>query len=272
MARSVSYGPWLAGLVLAASGGALWFFYPRGAPAPAPATAAPPPALATAPEAVPEVRHPIEQVAVPPAESAEPLPALADSDAAALAALGALMAGTDPSNWLVPQFLVQRLVTTIDNLPKASMPRQVYAAQPVAGTLAVAQADGRRWLDAANYARYDTAVAVFEGADSRQLVAAYVRFYPLFQQAWAELGTGGQFNDRLVQVIDHLLAAPEIAGPIELVPAADGRPRLAFADPRLEGASVGHKAMLRIGPDHAARVKTKLRQLRDLLAGQRPAG
>ena len=271
MARSFSYGPWLAGVVLAASGGALWFFYPRDAAAPQPA-AVPPPAATAAPAPEPTVQHPIEQVAVPPAESVEPLPALADSDAAALAALGALMAGTDPSTWLVPQFLVQRLVTTIDNLPKASMPRQVYAAQPVAGTLAVADADGRRWLDAANYARYDTAVAVFEGADSRQLVAAYVRFYPLFQQAWAELGTGGQFNDRLVQVIDHLLVAPEIDGPVELVAAADGRPRLAFADPRLEQASVGHKAMLRLGPDHAARVKTKLRQLRDLLAGQHPAG
>lgn len=271
MARRFSPGPWLAGATLVASGAALWFFYPRSATAPTPGPAAPPPALATAPEPAPGIRHPIEDVAVPPAESLEPLPPLADSDAAALAALGALMAGADPSTYLVPEFLVQRLVTTIDNLPKASLARNAYAARPIAGTLAVAEADGRRWLDAANYARYDTAVAVFEGADSRQLVAAYVRFYPLFQQAWAELGAGGQFNDRLVQVIDHLLAAPEIAGPIELVPAADGKPRLAFADPRLESASVSHKAMLRIGPEHAARVKTKLRQLRELLAGQRPA-
>lgn len=271
MARRPLLGPWLAGATLVASGAALWFFHPRNAPAPAVEPAAPP-ALATAPEPAPEVTHPIEQVAVPPAESPEPLPALADSDAAALEALRGLMAGADPSTWLASEFLVQRLVTTIDNLPKASLPRNAYAARPIAGTLAVAQADGRRWLDAANYARYDTAVSVFEAADSRQLVAAYVRFYPLFQQSWAELGSGGQFNDRLVQVIDHLLAAPEITGPIELVPAADGRPRLAFADPRLEQASVGHKAMLRIGPDHAARVKTKLRQLRDLLAGQRPAG
>lgn len=270
MARRFSPGPWLAGATLVASGAALWFFYPRSATAPTPGPAAPPPALATAPEPAPGIRHPIEDVAVPPAESLEPLPPLADSDAAALAALGALMAGADPSTWLVPEFLVQRLVTTIDNLPKASLPRNAYAARPIAGNLAVAEADGRRWLDAANYARYDAAVAVFEGADSRQLVAAYVRFYPLFQQAWTELGIGGQFNDRLVQVIDHLLAAPEIAGPIELVPV-EGKPRLAFADPRLEGASVGHKAMLRIGPEHAARVKTKLRQLRELLAGQRPA-
>lgn len=267
MANRFQYGPWLAGAVLLASGAALWFYYPRSAPTDAlPA----PPELATAPAEAPEVRHPIDQVPVLPAEPAEPLPTLADSDAAALAALGALMGGADPSTWLVSEFVVQRLVTTIDNLPRSSITRQAYAAKPIAGMLAVAEADGKLWLDAGNYARYDAAVAVFEAADSRALVSAYVRFYPLFQQAWREVGAGGEFNDRLVQVIDHLLVAPEIAGPIELQRPANGRPRLEFVDPRLESASVGHKALLRIGPDHAARVKTKLRELRGLLAGQRP--
>lgn len=268
MANRFNYGPWLAGAVLLASGAALWFYYPRSTSAPV--TAPSPPALATAPAEAPEVQHPIDQVPVLPDESAEPLPVLADSDAAALAALGALMDGADPTTWLVSEYLVQRLVTTIDNLPRSSVTRQAYAAKPVAGTLAVAEADGKLWLDAANYARYDTAVAVFEAADSRALVSAYVRFYPLFQQAWREVGAGGEFNDRLVQVIDHLLVAPEVAGPIELQRPASGRPRLEFVDPRLEGASVGHKALLRIGPDHAVRVKTKLRELRGLLAGQRP--
>ena len=270
MAHRFQYGPWLAGAVLLASGAAVWFYYPRGSQE----TAPPPPALATAPNPAPEpvIQHPIEQVPVLPAESVEPLPALADSDAAALAALGALMGGADPSAWLVSEFLVQRLVTTIDNLPRSSLTRQAYAARPIAGTLVVAEADGRRWLDTGNFGRYDAAVALFESVDSRALVSAYVRFYPLFQQAWREVGAGGEFNDRLVQVIDHLLAAPEIAGPVELQPAANGRPRLVFADARLEGLSVGHKAFVRIGPDHAVRVKGKLRELRGLLAGQRPQG
>lgn len=267
MANRFQYGPWLAGAVLVASGAAVWFYYPRSAPQ---TTAPPPPALATAPEAAPEVQHPIDQVPVLPAEPMEPLPALADSDAAALAALGALMGGADPASWLVSEFLVQRLVTTIDNLPRSSVTRQAYAARPIAGTLAVTEADGRLWLDTGNYARYDAAVALFESVDSRALVSAYVRFYPLFQQAWREVGAGGEFNDRLVQVIDHLLAAPEVSGPIELQRAANGRPRLEFVDPRLEAASIGRKALVRIGPDHAARVKAKLSGLRELLAGQRP--
>jgi hypothetical protein len=115
-------------------------------------------------------------------------------------------------------------------------------------------------------------VALFEAVDSRQLVSAYVRFYPLLQQAYRDLGVADRrFNDRLVEVIDHLLAAPSPDGPLELVRVPD-KPRWAFADPRLEAASIGHKAMIRLGPDQAARVKAKLRELRGLLAGQAPAG
>ena len=37
----------------------------------------------------------------------------------------------------------------------------------------------------------------------------YKQYYPLFQQAYVDLGyPEGYFNDRLVEVIDHLLATP----------------------------------------------------------------
>lgn len=40
-------------------------------------------------------------------------------------------------------------------------------------------------------------------------MALYVQLYPLFQQANVELGyPKSHFNDRVVTVIDHLLAAP----------------------------------------------------------------
>jgi hypothetical protein len=44
------------------------------------------------------------------------------------------------------------------------------------------------------------------------------------------------FNDRLIEIMDHLLAAPEIEGPIELV-----QPKVLyrFADPELEKRSWG---------------------------------
>ena len=58
-------------------------------------------------------------------------------------------------------------------------------------------------------------VRALESIDSAKLVALYVRFYPLFQQAYAELGYPSRyFNDRLFEVIDHLLATPDVRGPI----------------------------------------------------------
>jgi len=270
MAKQINPGPLLAVAFLGVAGVLAWKYYPRPQPAPAPVLAAP--ASDATPGEAPAAQHPIEAVPVLPAEAAEPLPALEDSDAAAWAALSALLEGGDLAQWLLPTHLVQRLVTTIDALPRRDINRQAYAARPIAGGLAITEAAGARYLDATNFARYDAAVATFERIDARALVSAYVRFYPLFQQAWREIGPpGSQFNDRLVAVIDHLLSAPEPQGPIALVPA-QGKPRWEFADPRMEQASIGHKALWRMGPDHAARVKAKLRQLRELLAGQRPAG
>ncbi|HVF33823.1 MAG TPA: DUF3014 domain-containing protein, partial [Candidatus Saccharimonadia bacterium] len=72
------------------------------------------------------------------------------------------------------------------------------------------------------------------------------------------------FNDRLVEVIDHLLAAPPPAQPVELVRV---RAYWQFRDPALEAMSAGHKLMVRIGPAQAERVKVKLRALREAVAG-----
>jgi hypothetical protein len=108
-------------------------------------------------------------------------------------------------------------------------------------------------------------------------VAVYVRLYPLFQKAYEELGYPNRyFNDRLVEVIDHLLAAPEPAGPLRLVrPPVKGPielqgpyARYDFADPALESRSAGQKMMMRMGPENEKRLKAKLNEVRrQLVAG-----
>ena len=83
-----------------------------------------------------------------------------------------------------------------------------------------------------------------EAVEAKRLVAAYVRLYPLFQTAYQELGyPNGYFNDRLVQAIDDLLAAPDIAAPRLVQPKV----LYEFADADLEERSAGQKIMLRMG-------------------------
>ena len=68
-----------------------------------------------------------------------------------------------------------------------------------------------------NGQRYAPYIAAFESVDTTRLTDFYQRYYPLFQEAYVELGyPSGYFNDRLIEVIDHLLTAPEPKGPLKL--------------------------------------------------------
>jgi hypothetical protein len=125
------------------------------------------------------------------------------------------------------------------------------------------QGEGEEAIDAANYSRYEPYVRVFESISSRALVFSYVRAYPLFQRAYEQLGYPGKyFNDRLIDALDDMLAAPEIEGPVRVLRA---KVLYTFEDPALEARSAGQKVLLRMGPDNARKVKAKLRELRQAL-------
>ncbi|MEO8016650.1 MAG: DUF3014 domain-containing protein, partial [Pseudomonadota bacterium] len=129
--------------------------------------------------------------------------------------------------------------------------------------------EGSRVLEAANYERYKSLVQLVRSTDTQHLVATYTRYYPLFQEAYESLGHPPQyFNDRLIEVIDHLLATPDIKVPIEL---AQPGVLYEFADPKLETRSAGQKVLIRMGSENATAVKDKLRELRGELVKKQSA-
>lgn len=215
--------------------------------------------------AEPPIKNPVEET--PPAK---PLPALADSDPTTQEALGGVFGrALDP--FLVPKNIVRHTVVTIDNLPRKKTAVQMWPVKPIGGELTTSSnGDGDVvTLTAENSARYEPLIKIVQGTDTAQLVAMYKQFYPLFQQAYVDLGyPEGYFNDRLVEVIDHLLATPDPSGPVLLK-----RPSVnyEFVDPTLENRSAGQKMMIRIGPQNAAIVKAKLRELRKAIAKQEAA-
>ena len=97
----------------------------------------------------------------------------------------------------------------------------------------------------------------------KALVKSYIYMYPLFQQAYQDLGYQDvYFNDRLVDVIDDLIAAPEIEDPVKLIRKSV---MFKYADPQLEALSSGQKIMIRMGLDNAKQVKKVLASIRELL-------
>jgi len=215
---------------------------------------------APAPTPPPE-NYPIE----PGAADAQPLPALADSDAALHESLNGAI-GRALDEFLVPKDIVRHLVVTVDNLARKKTAVQMWPVKPTGGQPVVSGSDQQLTLSKDNFARYEPLMKVVRNTDTRQVAAVYERFYPLFQQAYTELGyPDGYFNNRLVAVIDHLLETPEVQGPIKLV-----QPSVfyQFADPALEERSAGQKLLIRMGPDNAATIKIKLRELRREVAKQ----
>jgi hypothetical protein len=238
-------------LVLAGAGGWYWFMRAPAEPAPLPRAEAP----AAAPAAPPPIEHPL-----PPSSAAPSLPALGQSDPLMADTLNALLGAPAVQKLLVTQSFARRFVAFIDNLPREKLPRQEAPLRPAAGALRVSGSGEARTLDAANAARYAPYVAIAESVDPVKLVDAYVRLYPVFQQAYEELGYPQRyFNDRVVQAIDHLLLTPEVKGPLALV---QPKVHYEFADPQLESLTAAQKALLRTGPDNAARLKARLRAVR----------
>lgn len=231
-------------------------------PAPQPA-----PQAAPQPSPQPEVRHPLP--APEPQPAAKALPTLEMSDSMAREVLVDLMGRKAFAELFLPVHLVRRIVATVDNLPRATLPQRTMPLKAVPGSFVVAGKGEEATLDAANFARYAPYVRVLASVDSRALVSSYVRAYPLFQSAYRELGyPGGHFNDRLMEAIDDMLAAPEVDAPIKLM-----RPRVLyeFADPDLETRSAGQKILIRMGSANASRVKAKLREIRrELIAASQP--
>lgn len=255
----------LAALVLLGSV-ALWYLLAREpAPEPERVAAAPAPAPARSEPRVAEPPEPVEPAAPAP-EPAVPLPELDASDDELESALVESFGPQLVEQYLRPENFVRNVVVTVDNLGRTSLPLDRRPLQPTPGVLAVEGPEDARTLSERNYSRYTPFVTLVSRTEARTLVALYRRYYPLMQEAYLELGNPDtDFNARVIEVIDHLLATPDVAGPISLE-----QPNVLFeyADPALEELSPGRKIVLRMGPAHAATIKGKLREIRALVAGE----
>lgn len=259
------------GAILIAAGVAAYVYYShlydypswRVGPAPAPA-----PAVSTQPgvsETTPATQSPVpvREDPLEPAVIEAPLPPLAESDALVRATLEALWGPEAVGRFLVSDDLVSRFVATIDNLPNPKLALKLRPMQPLEGSALARRESSRMVLGEEHFARYAPLVSLVEATSADQLEVLYLRFHPLLQQAYEDLGyPGHSFEDRLVEVIDHLLETPEVPGPIAVV-----RPKVyyEFADPAIEERSAGQKLLIRMGPRNAAIVKRRLRALRERL-------
>ncbi|SVB98922.1 uncharacterized protein METZ01_LOCUS251776 [marine metagenome] len=215
---------------------------------------------------LPRPLHPIRMIGSSPADRSNLilLPPLDESDEYFKLEIVNLF--SESIEYLLAQSrIIERVVATIDNFPRMHVAERIRPIGRLRDDFLVDSEDdsGTYWINASNYKRYDTLVDLATNVDLRQVVEVYRRYYPLFQNAYTDLGyPDGYFNDRLVQVIDNLIETPDIRDPVALV-----RPHVLYEyrDPELAALSSGQKLMLRMGRAHSERIKTRLFELRSLV-------
>jgi hypothetical protein len=256
---------WEPGLVAAAATlvilavVAIWYFVVRE---PEPSTVRPTagseaPALSVEPEAAP-------LAIATPSEPAVPLPPLDESDEDVASTLTESFGEQVVASYVRPESFIRNVVVAIDSLPRPTLALDRRPIQPTLGLFAVGGAEDALVLSEENYSRYTPFVTLVARTDGRTIVDIYRRYYPLLQEAYVELGNPDTvFETRVREVIDHLLATPDVAEPIAL---AQPKVLYEYKDPALEQLSAGQKILIRMGPEHRALIKSKLREIRTLLA------
>ncbi|WP_372657891.1 DUF3014 domain-containing protein [Hydrogenophaga sp.] len=224
------------------------------------------------------IQHPIESIAEasPTTADTDPLPALAISDTLVGERLAELLSRQDLLTFWQTDGFVRRVVATVDNLARSHASTKLWPVNPTPERFSTRRgADGVETIHPDNRQRYAPLVHMIEAVDTAKAVAVYRSLYPLFQRAYEELGfPDAYFNDRLVQVLDHLIATPVPTGPLAItlvevkgtVPSLRPWVRYEFADPALESLSSGRKMLLRTGADNQRRLQAKLKDIRQRVA------
>ena len=268
----------IVAVVVIAAGAGAYLWSERQAPpaaAQAPVAAAP-----AAPQATPEpaIKHPIEPLAAEEPVK-QPLPKLERSDALVRATLVDWLGQESVQSFLQLDDFVRHVVATVDNLGRSHAAPRLWPVNPMPGRYTVAEVGDGTFAAPGNVERYAAFISFVERIDSKRAVALYARWYPLFQQAYEELGYPGRyFNDRLVEVLDQMIATPVPSGPLQLkltevkgpIPATRPWLRYEFADPSLEALPAGQKMLLRMGPQQQQRLQAKLADVRRQVTASSP--
>ncbi len=219
----------------------------------------PPPPTAASPAAPATRGEPADR----PVGEAPELPRLGASDDWLRRVVAELSTHPELARWLVSDNLVRRFTAAVDNVARGESPRPHLGFLGPAERFAVVERAATIYPDPRAYARYNRMTEVVDSVDAAGAVALYRQLKPLLQEGYADLGYPDRdFDDALARAIGHLLATP-LSGAEPRLEA--GVESYVFREPRLESLSPAQKHLLRTGPDNAAVILDKLREIASLL-------
>ena len=197
----------------------------------------------------------------PAIEKIIPLPDIDSSDDSFREDLERLYNSLKPVEIFIFNDFARHVVVSIDNLTAKKLPQRFsFTTKPETQFMVHKSVDELEFtIDGDNYNRYGRYIDFANTVSIDDMLIFYLRYYPLFQQAYEELGyPETKFNNRLIEVINHLLETPVMYEEVRLI-----QPKVfyLFADSSLEKLSAGQKLLIRSGPENTIRIKSILKKL-----------
>jgi len=225
--------------LIAGAAGAWWWARDRVRPAPAAA-------VRTATDA------PIDQAA-----TTVQLPPLGQMDIFLRALLASLSASPELARWLATDDLIQQMAHAIDLVSRGESPARELTVLRLEGTFETRRSGRVVTIDPAAYRRFDPIARAVASLDPAAVAVAYRTIQPRLDEAYRGLGRSDLTVDQAVSAaLQVLIDTPIADDPIRLAPGPGAT--LAYADPELQRLPAAQKQLMRMGPEHAARVKSTL--------------
>ncbi|MEE4278738.1 MAG: DUF3014 domain-containing protein [Halieaceae bacterium] len=180
--------------------------------------------------------------------------AIADTD---------LQPGEPVAASLAAPYLLDRGVSSADQLARGLVPRRTLNLARPQGRFTVERNGDQYRVDPRSYTRYDAIVAAITALPVNTLAALFQRFRDDLERAYASLGYPEDAMDNtIIAALDAIISAP----------VADREPLLvtrgalwAYANPDYESASDLHRQLLRTGPDNTRALKGWASRMREAL-------
>jgi hypothetical protein len=214
------------------------------------------------PAPTPEPKSVAEPAAIT-VTKAPKLPSLDDSDEFIRERLLRIKHRGDMETWLNTDDLIRRSASYFDGLARGVTLSKIFPLTAPEGSFTTHRDGDIIWLNAGNYERYNSTIAVLISLDMKSMAQMFHFIRPLLESAFAEMGyRPRQMDGIILQGIDNILDTPIIVERIELTRESV---TYKFADPDLEALLPLQKQLLRTGPENTQRIQQQALALKEAL-------
>jgi hypothetical protein len=198
------------------------------------------------------------------------LPPVGQMDTFLRALFGALSSHPQLARWLATDDLIRQMADAIDRISRGQSPAKVVPVLKPQDIFEIKGARGQLAIDPRSYRRYEPLAAAVASLNANGLAQTYRTIQPRLDEAYRSLGRSENTVDEAIGIaLNMLLATPDVQDPIRVIPGKGAT--YAYADPKLESLTPVQKHLIRMGPQNAAIIRARLRELADALAAsQKP--